>query len=446
MLENQKWIHFEDDILVEWQQSKDEGKLIDDLEEACIKISAMPRSQEKTEAAEDIWKLIEASPADEGFIYTEPSDLEGIRDERPSKSYIFVNALTDEQLVDKLTGAWIGRISGCLLGKPIEGYRRERLVKLLKGTDNFPLVYYILKEKFTDELVEELSIKKDSCWADNINGIAPVDDDTNYTVFTLKLIEKFGKDFRPNDILEAWLGWIPMLATCTAERAAYRNAAAGLLAPQTALNKNPYREWIGAQIRGDFFGYINIADTEKSANMAWRDASVSHVKNGIYGEMFVAAMIAAAAVCDDVLTVIEAGLDEIPQNSRLRRDVDLVLEWYDNALSFEKMTDNIHTLYDEAQSHGWCHTNPNAMIVIAAMLCGNKDFGKSICLAVQAAFDTDCNGATVGSIMGIMLGAKNIPDCWTKPYNSKLSTSINEYTEVTIQELVEKTIKIINSK
>jgi ADP-ribosylglycohydrolase len=445
MLEKQSWIHFEDDILVEWQQAKDEGRFVDDLKERCTEISKLERSQEKIEAADEMLKLISESPVSDSYIYTEPSDLDGIRNERPARSYIFVNALTEEQLADKLTGAWLGRISGCLLGKPVEGYRRERLTALLKGIGDFPLSGYITKEKFSKELIDELKINTGSCWADNLNGIAPVDDDTNYTVFTLKLIETFGKNFRPNDVLDAWLGWIPMLTTFTAERAAYRNAAAGMLAPQTASYKNPYREWIGAQIRGDFFGYINIADTEKAADMAWRDASVSHVKNGIYGEMFIAAMIAAAAVCDDVLTVIEAGADEIPQNSRLRRDIDLVLEWYGNSLSFDEMTNNIHNIYDEAQSHGWCHTNPNAMIVVAALLWGNKDLGKSICLAVQAAFDTDCNGATVGSIIGFMIGAKNIPEEWTKPFNSRLATSISDFTEVTVSVLVEKTIKIIKN-
>lgn len=444
MLEKQKWIHFEDDILTEWQQAHDEGRLVDGLKSACDELSNQPASQKKIDAAAELLKKLDSAPVDENYPYWEPSDLDGIQAEKPVKRHPFTNSLTDNLLNDKLSGAWIGRISGCLLGKPVEGYLRERLIKLMEATGNWPLSRYMTSDTFTDELIKELRINNDACWANNINGIAPVDDDTNYTVFTLKLIETFSKDFRPNDVLEAWLGWIPMLTTFTAERAAYRNAASGLLAPQTATYRNPFREWIGAQIRGDFFGYINIGEPEKAAGMAWRDASISHIKNGIYGEMFAAAMIAAAAVCDDILTVIEAGLDEIPAKSRLREAIDFVIDWHASGLSYYEVTDNIHKLYNEAESHGWCHTIPNAMIVAAALLFGEKDFGKSICLAVQAAFDTDCNGATVGSIIGIMIGAESIPDYWATPYNGMLETSISGYMNVTVADLVNKTIAVIN--
>lgn len=446
MLEKQKWIHFEQDIFIEWQQSKDEGRLVDNLKDTCVKLSKQPRSQAKLLAVERMLHQLDSAPLDKHYVYCEPSDLDEIRAQRPEKRHRFETKANDEhQLQNKLTGAWVGRVSGCMLGKPVEGYLRERLVKLLKGTQNWPLARYITSDNFTDELVKEVLIDSNACWADKFDGIAPVDDDTNYTVFTLKLIETYGKDFCPNDVLEAWLSWIPMFCTFTAERAAYRNAAAGMLAPQTARYKNPYREWIGAQIRGDFYGYINFGNPEKAAEMAWKDACISHTKNGIYGEMFAAAMIAAAGVCDDVLTVIEAGLDEIPLHSRLRKEIDLVIEWNKIGLSFDKITDNIHQLYDEAQSHCWCHTLPNAMIVVAALLYGNKDFGKTICLAVQAAFDTDCNGATAGSILGTMLGTGGIPACWSAPYNNRLATATFEYTDVTVAELVKKTIQIIKT-
>ena len=447
MLEKQMWMKYPAELLLEWKQAKDEGKEVDYLKDICQQVSLKADARDYSDLAKEIRNKLLNSPVESNYPYVEPSSLEDIIDQKPSRRHTLINSLTDDQLKNKLAGAWIGRISGCLLGKPVEGFKRERLNTLLTLTNNYPMHKYILEADLNSEIKEKIdytSLKLwQKCWADTIGGIAPIDDDTNYTVFGLKLIKEYGKDFRPNDVLEAWLSWIPMFATCTAERIAYRNAAMGMYAPQTAIYNNPYREWIGAQIRGDFFGYINPGNAEKSSEMAWRDASISHVKNGIYGEMFIAAMIAAAAVCDDIITIIEVGLDEIPQNSRLRRDIELVLEWYNENLSETQVIDRIHQTYDENDQHGWCHTNSNAMVIVMALLYGKKDFGKSICLSVQAAFDTDCNGASVGSIVGSLVGGDAIPEYWYKIYNQKLATSISGYNEVTVEQLVKETMEVI---
>ena len=87
--------------------------------------------------------------------------------------------------------------------------------------------------------------------------------------------------------------------------------------------------------------------------------------------------------------------------------------------------------------------NSNAMIVAASLLYGNGDFGKSICMAVETGFDTDCNGATVGSILGMANGISSIDDVWKKPINNKLHTSIFGVGTVNITDVVELTMKHI---
>lgn len=448
MLENQMWMKYAPALGVEWQQMKEEGKDVEAYREACEKLSALAVSQDCEAVALELGQRMAQALVREDYPYVEPSSYEEILAVvKESESTDWKTVLSNESMRDKIAGAWIGRISGCLLGKPMEGLKSPVINTILKDTDNFPMARYVDSREFPKELPEKVDMDSftpwQKCWADTIGGKAPVDDDTNYTVFAMKLIDEYGTDFRPNDVLEAWLNWIPMFATCTAERMAYRNAAMGMYAPETALYANPYREWIGAQIRGDFFGYINPGRPREAAALAWKDASISHVKNGIYGEMFASAMIARAAVCGDMEQVIEAGLSEIPSSSRLTEEIRRVLAWYREGVSAEEAVARIHASYDEYSQHDWCHTIPNAMIVTAALLYGEKDFGKTICLAVQAAFDTDCNGATAGSVIGMMLGEKAIPEYWTACYNKRLLTSIAGYNEVTIDMLTEKTMELL---
>lgn len=442
MARNQAWVHFAPEMVTEWMQCMEEGLDVESYRALCEDIAK--RGVDWDDIAEAVSKKMHAAPIRAGYPYVEPSDYEGICETKPEKRHE-LKPVCPCKMEDKIKGAWTGRIAGCLLGKPVEGMRRPQLYKILKATDNYPMHKYIMKGEFTEELIKDANIRVGSCWADNIGGIEPVDDDTNYTVFGMKIVKQHGKTFTADDVMDGWMQYIPYLNLCTAERVAYRNGAMGLYAPDSAVYKNPYREWIGAQIRGDFFGYINPGNPEAAAEMAFRDASISHVKNGIYGEMYCAAMIAAAGAADDIMTIIEAGLDEIPAKSRLREDVEKVIAWYREGLNREEIIERIHETYNENTSHGWCHTISNAMIVTMALLVGEGDFGKSVCAAVQAAFDTDCNGATVGSIIGMRNGISGIPAQWSAPFGGRLLTSIQDYNNVSVDELVANTLDIMKN-
>ena len=62
-------------------------------------------------------------------------------------------------------------------------------------------------------------------------------------------------------------------------------------------------------------------DSHAAAEMAWHDASLSHIKNGIYEAMFIATMLARAAVSTDIADVIQSGLSEIPHTSSLYKSI-----------------------------------------------------------------------------------------------------------------------------
>lgn len=435
------WEFYSSYILNEYQQSIEEGLDIEQYSNLFKAVSQLPKNEIKKKMGDILFSVISGAKQIKDYKYNEPSDLDSIKELLAPYSY---NTSGIKDIEKKIKGAWFGRICGCMLGKPIEGIRTDELIPFLKETDNYPMHRYIYKSELSNEILSKYKFPFASrMYADETDGM-PVDDDTNYTVLAQLIIEKYGKDFTPYDVSRAWLDYQPKSAYCTAERVAFCNFVKGYVPPESAIYKNPFREWIGAQIRADYFGYINPGNPELAAEMAWRDASISHTKNGIYGEMFVAAMLAVAAETNNFEDIIKGGLAQIPYTSRLYEAVTEVLNGFKNGVSQKETFNNIHKKYDEYTEHGWCHTISNAMIVTAALLYGNGDYGKSICMAVETGFDTDCNGATVGSIIGMARGIDNIPEYWTKPINDTLHTSIFGVGTVKISDRVQFTLKHIN--
>lgn len=423
----------------EYKQCLDEGLDVSQYANLFAAVNALPNGEIKKDLGDVLFKIVTNAQMRPDYRYSEPSDLKGIQALRknPAKK----KKVDDKKALEsKIEGAWIGRVIGCMLGTSIEGIHTNELLPLLKKTGNYPLHRYLLRSDFNDEIYKEITFPlKCGRFADEIDGM-PADDDTNYTVLYQELIEKFGRDFTPKDVAAMWLKSQPKNAYCTAERVAFINFVNGYNPPDSAVYKNPYREWIGAQIRGDYFGYINPGDPETAAEMAWRDASISHVKNGIYGEMFVAAMLAEAAVNTNIEEVILAGLSQIPHTSRLYESITKIMTEFKNGTAKDDVFALIHKEYDEYTGYGWCHTISNAMIVTASLLYGKGDFEKSICMAVEAAFDTDCNGATVGSILGMTFGIGHIPQKWQEPFCDKLNTSIFGVGTVKVSDRAKMTL------
>jgi ADP-ribosylglycohydrolase len=437
----QWWLYIsKDDIQSEKLQCEQEGKDISQLNWAFKRVEEMDLTQPSSQpAAQALLDATIALPVKPDYPYTEPSNLAEIKAARPKKRPAKTE-VKKRQLADKIHGAWLGRVSGCLLGKPVERWMSPRLWGYLKDTDQYPLKDYISIDA-PKAALKKYEIDPKGWFKENVDHM-PEDDDTNYTTLGLAIMKKYGRRFTPENVAEAWLTEMPILHTFTAERVAYRNLCLLIQPPASASYRNVHREWIGAQIRGDFWGYSCPGDPELAAEYAWRDASVSHVKNGIYGEMWAAAMIAHAFTTDDIEEIITAGLAQVPAKSRLAYDVAEMMKWHKEGVKYDDAVARIHKLWDENRLHDWCHTLSNARIVALALLWGGGDFGDSICKAVQPGFDTDCNGATVGSILGAAHGAGKVPKKWTEIFNDSLETGISGYHRVSVKEMAEETLRL----
>ncbi|MBW1983757.1 MAG: ADP-ribosylglycohydrolase family protein, partial [Deltaproteobacteria bacterium] len=268
---------------------------------------------------------------DPGFKYVQPDELNEIRRERPEGPRQLPLNLSDDELLDRFHGAWTGRACGCALGKPVEilgmiGYGnmngRSAIKTYLQNRGQWPLDFYFSGQEANDgiKLLFEKSLRE------NIAYMEP-DDDIHYTLIALKVLEEKGADFQWHDIARCWNASLPYAAICTAETQAIMNF--NLKTPRmgmefffpnpafTRRNNNPYREWIGAQIRADGWAYACAGNPELAAEFAYRDACWTHTANGIYGEMFMAAVIAAAFAEREPERLIEIGLSEIPKNCKL---------------------------------------------------------------------------------------------------------------------------------
>jgi len=386
---------------------------------------------------EALFDKLQALKPRNDFPYEEPSDLESIRAARPDGPRRFEVAFAEPELHDRIWGAWLGRCAGCLLGKPVEGWLKEQIEGYLKLADLYPLTNYVpyLVPHPPEYLLHPSALE---ATRGHIEGMAR-DDDLDYTIMGLHTLEEHGLDFATGDVAAEWVTHFPYELVYTAERVAYRNLANGLAPPRSAFYRNPYREWIGAQIRADAWGYVSPGWPERAAELAFRDAALSHVKNGIYGEMWVAAMLAATFVEDDIREVVKIGLSEIPSNCRLAQAVHQVLSWSEECSTWEEAWERVAERYGEYHR---VHTINNACLVLLGLLYGEGDFERAISIAVMGGWDTDCNGATTGSIMGALLGARALPEKWVAPLRDRLKSIITGFTECAISDLARRTLAV----
>ncbi|MEU3657606.1 ADP-ribosylglycohydrolase family protein [Streptomyces sp. NPDC032161] len=356
--------------------------------------------------------------------------------------------------LDRLHAAWLGRAVGCLLGKPVEKIPLPGIRAIGRSTGNWPLRTWFTERGLDPRIAAAHPWNRRSrptSLAENIDGM-PEDDDLNYPLLNLLLLRRHGHGFSTDDVARLWLEELPAARTFTAERVAYRNLLAGLEPPLTATYRNPFREWIGAQIRADVFGWTNPGDPARAAELARRDAMLSHTANGVYGEMFVAAAVAHAAgpgptTVHDTLT---AALARIPPNSRYAQAIRFGIETAraeptGTPAGFDRVVDTLHARY--APDHHWVHVLPNAALLAAALTHADGNFAGAVCRAVSGGWDTDSNGATAGSITGLLAGGPDaLGEHWTVPLKNRLATGIGDFDGIGFDELARLTLEARESE
>ena len=340
-----------------------------------------------------------------------------------------------------IRAAWQGRVSGCLLGKPVEVLSfRAGLAGLrgyLQAAGALPLRDYVPRL----DSDEGRALPPGCCRGELVR--AEPDDDINYTVLALLLLERHGTALCTADVARSWLRLLPAGTTWTAERAAYRKllehmddefvngADAGF--DLAICADNPCNDWIGAQIRADLYGWVSPGRPELAAGLAARDAALSHRGEGVNGAVFVAALAASIPASGSLAEAFAAALAQLPAASDAAAAVR-------RGLALAGRDDAPEQLHAEFAGLPPVHTLNNLAVVAWALATAGEDFCAAIGYAVAAGWDTDSNGATVGGLAG--LRSRSVPETWTRPWRGRVGVDLAGMADLELADLAGRTVAV----
>lgn len=412
-----------------------QGHVVDGLGD---RLDALPDSYD---ALADFAHGLRNLPLRDGWPYIEPSDLDGIWSEAaPDRPTAPMTEVDPDDAARRVEAAFLGSATGCMLGKPLEAkFSLKEIRSALEAIGEWPLDAYV-----PERIMEPLG-RLHRSWPETvreqIQWVAP-DDDINYTVMGMLILERHGRTFSHEDLRSLWLEQLPMLTTFGPERTMMAKSAVnalpggdeGPVSPEWVEVLNPNDEMCGAMIRADAYGYACPGDPASAAELAWRDASFTHRRTGIYGTMFAAASIALALTPQafhDRLEIFETALKLVPRRSRFYERTSDCLEQVREASDWLDGYERIHSRYHEFDH---CKIYQETGTLMNTLRFA-KSTGHGICLQVMQGNDTDSYGATAGSMLGAFFGPGGLEERWTRPFNDTIHTALANFHEGSLSRL-----------
>ncbi len=277
------------------------------------------------------------------------------------------------ELRDHIYACWKGKNIGGTMGTPYEG-RREILD--IQG--------FVTKE-----------------------GEVLPNDDLDLQLIWLKAMEEQG----PNAVNERVLGeyWLSYIGPNWNEYGVGKsNMREGFVPPISGeIMNDEWRNSNGAWIRSEIWASLYPGQPDQAIRYAYYDACVDHgYGEGTYAAIFTAALESMAYVLKDIPKLLELALSKIPEGCRVARSVRLVMKAYKDGIDWKTARNMI---VEDSADLGWFQAPANVAFTILGLLYGEGDFKKSMILAINCGDDTDCTGATLCSLMGILYGSAGIP-------------------------------------
>ncbi len=310
---------------------------------------------------------------------------------------------------DQTYAGWLAQIIGAAYGTALEGYTTEQLGKTFGKLDEY------VREPNT------------------------MNDDITYELAFLNAFDHSGYQVTSKEIAAEWMALVP--AGWSAEQIALDNIRMGIMPPESGRLYNPFNEWIGAQMRGAICGMAAPGNPKLAAELAWKDGEVSHISNGIMGEVFNAMLVAMAYERHDLRVMLREVIEGLPKESEYTRIVQFALN---QCAVHEDWRDAWKSCEEKVKRYNWIHAYPNAAAEVIALWYGNGNFDETIVLSGKLGQDVDCNAAQILSVLGIMNGLSAIPERWKEPFaNDRLETYVRSMKEMTIRSLTDWTVTAV---
>lgn len=295
------------------------------------------------------------------------------------------------EIQNRVYAGVLGKIIGVSFGRPVEGWYYEQI------RDRFGEIQYFVNR----EMGLPFSLP---------------DDDISGTFGFFRAIEDndYPRELTAAAVGDTWLNYIVEDRTIlwwgglgrSTEHTAFLNLKRGIEAPASgsyATNGGWIPEQIGAQIFIDAFAMTCPGDPERAAAIIRRAASVSHDGLALDAAALVGAMEALAFVEHDIETLLDEGLRQV-SDTRLRRMIDDLRDQCARHADWRDVRQWLADNHSYNHYEGPCHMIPNHGVLLMAFLKGGDDLAKSLRIATNAGWDTDCNAGNVGCLNGIRLG------------------------------------------
>ncbi len=334
----------------------------------------------------------------------------------------------------RIETAFLARAAGCVLGKPFEfDPDLAEIEASLEPVGEWPLADYV-SEAGVARLRHRIPQWSETA-RERIRWVAP-DDDLNYTLLGMIVLERHGAAFTIEQLRDRWLLHLPIAVTFGPERTMLVRAGSHSLdggspegVARWAMVLNPRDEWCGALIRVDAYGYACPGDPELATELAWRDASFTHRRTGVYAAVFVAAALALAPVCDDPMEMFDGALAFVPPRSRFAAAVADAMTDVASASDWRDGYERVHRRWPE---HRHCRIYQEVGTLVNTLRFAT-DPGDAICKQVMQGNDTDSYGATAGSLAGLFFGPGSLEPRWVAPFQDELRTALALFNQRSLQ-------------